>query len=68
MLLSGCGRKTLAQALGIHYNTLCRKMRGEIPFTLDEALAARRFLNTAVPLEELFQSRVFQSGEKPEDA
>lgn len=55
MLLSSCDRKSLAEALHVHYNTLCRKLRGEMPFTLDEALLIKAFLQTDLPLEELFE-------------
>ena len=33
--LAGMDRARLAKTVGIHYNTLCRKMRGENSFTLE---------------------------------
>ena len=60
MLLSGCTRKALAAGLHMHYNTLCRKLRGEMPFTLDEAFSIKARLQTDLPLEALFERRASQ--------
>jgi len=48
--------RRLSRDLGVHYNTLCRKLRGEMPFTLDEALRVKRLLLTDLPLERLFET------------
>ena len=56
MLLSGRDRRALSKDLGVHYNPLCRKLRGEMPFTLDEALRVKRLLLTDLPLERLFET------------
>ena len=53
--LAGMNRASLAETVGMHYNTLCRKMRGENSFTLEEALAIKTALNSKLPLEELFK-------------
>ena len=53
--LAGMDRARLAETVGIHYNTLCRKMRGENSFTLEEALSIKAALNSRLPLEELFK-------------
>ena len=53
--LSGMTRNRLAEAAGMHYSTLCRKMRGENGFTIDEAIRIRKVLNSPLPLEELFR-------------
>lgn len=42
MAYTGVTRKELAKAMGIHYDTLGRKMRGEEPLTLPEMVAADR--------------------------
>ncbi len=53
--LSGMTRGRLAEAVGMHYNTLCRKMRGEYEFTVEEALKIKKALGSTLPLEELFK-------------
>lgn len=47
-------KKAIAETLGITYNTLLLKIKGESSFTLDEALALRSLLNTTEPVEVLF--------------
>ena len=53
--LSGMTRSRLAEAVGMHYNTLCRKLRGETGFTIDEAIMIRKALASSLPVEELFK-------------
>ncbi len=55
MMLAGMTRKTLADAVGIHYMTLSRKMQGKSPFTLEEALKIKAALRCSMPVEELFR-------------
>ena len=47
--------KDLSEMIGINYNTLNYKLRGESPIKLHEALKIREVLKLEeVPLEELF--------------
>ncbi len=55
MSISGIDRSALAEAVGMHYNTLCRKMRGENEFTVDEAIRIKEVLGFSSSLEELFK-------------
>lgn len=54
MALRGYSIGTLAQAVSIKYNTLCRKMRGENEFTLAEAVRIKQVLRYGGELEALF--------------
>ncbi len=56
MTLSKVSRSALSRAIGIHYNTLCRKMRGENAFTVEEAVRIKQVLGSALPVEELFRT------------
>lgn len=42
MAFTGVSRRELAKAMGIHYDTLGRKLRQEEPLTLPEMVAADR--------------------------
>ena len=53
--MAGLSRSELAEGIGMRYNTLNRKLRGEAAFTLEEAIAVRQFLCSSLPLEELFE-------------
>ena len=44
----------LAAAIGMRYQTLSEKMRGNSPFTLQEAIAIKQALGSDEPLEYLF--------------
>ncbi len=55
LILSGISKKELAQKLGIAYNTLLIKLKGESPFTLDEAFKIRDCLNKSMPIDEMFK-------------
>jgi len=54
LVLLGMTKKELARALGISYNTLLLKLRGESSFTLDEALEVKRLIRASESVEELF--------------
>lgn len=55
MVLFGISKKELAYKLGIGYNTLLAKMRGERDFTLKEAWEIKRLLKLQDPIEILFK-------------
>lgn len=44
MAYTGVTRRELAKAMGIHYDTLGRKLRQEEPLTLPEMVAADRVI------------------------
>jgi transcriptional regulator with XRE-family HTH domain len=48
----------LADFLGIRTATLSEKMSGKYPFTFDECLKIKEFLNVDMPVEELFKKAV----------
>lgn len=54
MALKGHSLQTLAQAVDIKYNTLCRKMRKLNDFTLSEMQHIRRALKYQGTLDSLF--------------
>jgi len=54
LVLIGMTKKKLAEKLGITYNTLLLKLRGENCFTLDEALAIRKIIKADETIEDLF--------------
>ncbi len=45
----------VAQALNIRTSTLSLKLNGKAPITLKEAKAIKDYLNSDIPLEELFE-------------
>ena len=57
LLLEGLDIKGLAEAAGMTYVTLRRKLRGEASFLLDECFAIKKALNTDMPIETLFEKR-----------
>ena len=57
MYLKGYDSKQLAEAVGLSYVTLRRRLRGESSMKLTEARRIREALNCALPLEILFQRR-----------
>lgn len=54
LVLNGISKKELAEQVGIAYNTLLAKMRGEREFTLKEAREIKQILHSEEPIEELF--------------
>ena len=61
MILSGFSKKTLAEKIGMRYNTLFLKMNGTSKFTLDEALKIREVINATESVEVLFDNSVSQA-------
>jgi DNA-binding XRE family transcriptional regulator len=62
-LRAGMARKNVTQVqladfLGIRTATLSEKMSGKYPFTFDECLKIKEFLNVDMPVEELFKKAV----------
>ncbi len=57
MFLKGWNVRQLSQEADISYVSLRRKLRGESPFTLDEAFAIQAALQTDMPLDTLFERR-----------
>lgn len=55
MVLLGVTKKELAYKLGLSYNTLLAKLRGERDFTLREAWKVKEFLKLHEPIEILFK-------------
>lgn len=55
LVLKGMGKKELAAILGVQYNTILAKCRGDSSFTLDEALKTKEALKTSLTIEELFE-------------
>lgn len=50
----GITRKTVAEALGVHINTLCNKLDGATPFTIEEAFAIKDAFLPEADLKYLF--------------
>ena len=48
-------KKEVAQKMGMKYNTFLLKLKGEYPFTFDEALLLKKVLETDLPIETLFE-------------
>lgn len=57
MILADLSLLSLADACGIHYVSLRRKLRGDSPLHLDEALSIRKALHCSLLLEDLFERR-----------
>ena len=55
---SSYSKKEIAKKMGMTYNTLCLKLRGIYPFTLDESFLLKSLLKSSLPLEELFRRKV----------
>lgn len=55
MVIQNLSAGELARRLGIHQDTLRRKLRGESAISLREAFAIRRALHISMPLETLFR-------------
>lgn len=54
LVLNDLSKKELAKKLGLGYNTLLLKMKGENNFTLDEAFKIKEIINTNESIEKLF--------------
>ena len=50
--------RQLAEETDISYVSLRRKLRGESPFMLEEAMKVRSALEVQMPLDMLFEKRV----------
>lgn len=58
MFMKGWNLRELAEESGVSYVSLRRKLRGETPLQLEEALSIRSALQVNMPLENLFEKRV----------
>ena len=54
MVIRGVTSRELADHSGINYQTLRRKLRGESPVLLQDAVMIRKALKLEMPLEQLF--------------
>lgn len=57
MAVRGVTVTGLADQIGIHYETMRRKMRGERDFSLDEAVRIKALLRFGGALETLFEKQ-----------
>ena len=62
LVRQGKTRKEAADHLGISMGTLANKLRGITPFTLDEAVALRDWLDLSCAVETLFEKTYTQGG------
>lgn len=58
MFMKGWNMRQLAEETDISYVSLRRKLRGESPFLLEEAMKVRSALAVQMPLDTLFEKRV----------
>lgn len=58
MFMKGWNMRQLAEETDISYVSLRRKLRGESPFLLEEAIKVRSALAVQMPLDTLFEKRV----------
>ena len=58
MFMKGWNMRQLAEETDISYVSLRRKLRGESPFMLEEAMKVRSALEAQMPLDMLFEKRV----------
>ncbi|MBQ9944800.1 MAG: hypothetical protein IJO67_10620 [Clostridia bacterium] len=58
MYMKGWNMRELAGEAGMSYVSLRRKLRGESPVLLEEALSIRKALEVQMPLDALFEKRV----------
>lgn len=58
MFMKGWNMRQLAEETDISYVSLRRKLRGESPFMLEEAMKVRNALEVQMPLDMLFEKRV----------
>lgn len=52
----GCSQKQIAERIGIHPRTFCEKLKGQYPFTLDEAFIIQNTFFPEIRLEILFST------------
>lgn len=64
LILLGISKKVLANKLGLGYNTLLAKLRGERDFTLKEAWLIKQILKSKESIEDLFYQE-FKQKDKP---
>ena len=55
MTLNGLSIRDVAQKMNIQYEALTRRLRGVIDFSLDDAIAFKKAINSSTPLEKLFE-------------
>ena len=60
MARNGINGVVLAELAHIPYATLTSKMTGKTDWKLSEAIAVKRAIGTAIPLEELFKKAVHE--------
>ena len=54
----GCSQKQIAEGIGIHPRTFCEKLKGQYPFTLDEAIKIKEIFFPGVSMDELYGTKV----------
>lgn len=57
MAYHGVTKHGLADGIGMKYNTLLAKINGKSPFSFDEAVRIQTFLDTDMPIENLFSKK-----------
>ena len=57
MYLRGFDSRLMAEKIGVHYGTLRRKLRGQSPLQLEEAMRMKEALQCKLPLEKLFDKQ-----------
>lgn len=57
MLFNNMSIKELADASGMTYVSILRKLRGESPWQLEECMAVKKALNSDLPIETLFERK-----------
>lgn len=50
----GITKQELAEKIGMRYDTLCAKLRGDSAMTFEESVKIKRAIGSDYPLEELF--------------
>ena len=55
LVFVGISKKELAIMVGVQYNTILAKFRGESSFTLDEAFKIKHILKSDLPIDVLFE-------------
>lgn len=57
IMCSDLGLKGIAEAAGMTYTSLRRKLRGESPFLLQECIDIKQALHSDLPIETLFERK-----------
>lgn len=55
MYLKGIDINSLAEKTGIGYGSLCRKLRGAAPLTIEEAQSIQKTMDCGMTLDTLFE-------------